>query len=158
MELYTIESPLGVLEIEIDKEALSAVRFSNKPFKNKNNPSKVANIIIQELEEYFINKTIFSSFKLAPIGTPFQKKIWRLLSEIPMGETRSYTDIAIQYGNSKAVRAIGAAIGKNPIMIFIPCHRVIGSNGSMVGYAGGLLNKIWLLEHEGLLIQKRLNL
>ena len=110
------------------------------------------------MEEYFINKTIFSSFKLAPIGTPFQKKIWRLLSEIPMGETRSYTDIAIQYGNSKAVRAIGAAIGKNPIMIFIPCHRVIGSNGSMVGYAGGLLNKIWLLEHEGLLIQKRLNL
>lgn len=75
-----------------------------------------------------------------------------------MGETRSYTDISIQYGNSKVVRAIGTAIGKNPIMLFIPCHRVIGSNGSMVGYAGGLLNKIWLLEHEGLLIQKRLNL
>jgi methylated-DNA-[protein]-cysteine S-methyltransferase len=93
------------------------------------------------LEEYFINKTIFSSFKLAPIGTPFQKKIWRLLSEIPMGKTRSYNDIAIQYGNSKAVRSVGAAIGKNPVMIFIPCHRVIGSNGSMVGYAEGLLIK-----------------
>lgn len=75
-----------------------------------------------------------------------------------MGETRSYTDIAIQYENSKAVRALGAAIGENSIMIFIPCHKVIGSNGSMVRYLGGLLNKIWLLEHEGLLIQKRLNL
>ena len=77
-----------------------------------------------------------------PIGTPFQKKIWRLLSEIRMGETLSYTDIAIQYENSKAVRALGAAIGENSIMIFIPCHKVIGSNGSMVEYLGGLLNKI----------------
>ena len=75
-----------------------------------------------------------------------------------MGETRSYNDIAIQYENSKAVRALGAAIGENSIMIFILCHKVIRSNGSMVGYLRGLLNKIWLLEHEGLLIQKRLNL
>jgi methylated-DNA-[protein]-cysteine S-methyltransferase len=77
-----------------------------------------------------------------PIGTPFQKKIWCLLSEIRMGETLSYIDIAIQYENSKAVRALGAAIKKNSIMIFIPCHKVIGSNGSMVEYLGGLLNKI----------------
>ena len=74
MELYTIKSPLGVIEIEIHKEALSALRFSNKPFENKKHPFKIANIIIQELEEYFTNKTIFSSFKLALIGTQFQKK------------------------------------------------------------------------------------
>ena len=77
---------------------------------------------------------------------------------IEFGKTLSYSELANRYGNKKAIRAVGSAIGKNPIMIFIPCHRVIGSNGSMVGYAGGIPNKKWLLEHEGFLIQKSLDL
>ena len=158
MELWNIDSPLGRLEIETSKGVLTAIRFSNKPLKTRESHSKVANVIIQKLEEYFIHKTINLPFQLAPAGTPFQKKIWNILSEIPLSKTRSYSKIAAQYGNSKAVRAVGTAIGKNPIMIFIPCHRVIGINGSMVGYAGGLLNKIWLLEHEGFPTQKTLNL
>jgi methylated-DNA-[protein]-cysteine S-methyltransferase len=84
-------------------------------------------------------------------GTPFQRSVWLALRMIPVGQTRSYLDIAVAIGNSKAVRAIGLANGANPIGIVVPCHRVIGSNGSMTGYGGGLARKAWLLKHEGAL-------
>jgi methylated-DNA-[protein]-cysteine S-methyltransferase len=93
-----------------------------------------------------------------PQGTPFQKEIWEILKQIPKGKTKTYKQIALLYGDLNSIRAVANAIGKNPIMLFTPCHRVVGSNGSMTGYAGGIEKKKWLLEHEGVSIQKTLDL
>ena len=158
MEISHYKSPLGWIEIETKDKALIAMHFILNP-KEKRSPNKKINCKIEEqLANYFNNKSLDLNFKMKPKGTPFQQEIWKLVSQIELGKTLSYSKIAERYGNRKAIRAIGAAIGKNPILIFIPCHRVIGSNGSMVGYAGGIPNKKWLLEHEGFLIQKSLDL
>jgi methylated-DNA-[protein]-cysteine S-methyltransferase len=104
--------------------------------------------------------TYFSGQKSQPLppiqflsGTPFQHRVWHALLTIPLGETMSYGELATQLGSSKAVRAVGAAVGRNPISIIVPCHRVVGSSGSLTGYAGGLEKKRWLLEHEGVLLK-----
>ena len=104
-----------------------------------------------QLEEYFTGKRKSFDFPLNPKGTEFQKKVWNALSEIPYGKTVSYKDIATRVGNPKASRAVGMANNKNPLMIIVPCHRVVGSNGAMVGYAGGLDVKEKLLKLEGVL-------
>lgn len=91
-------------------------------------------------------------------GTTFQKEIWEIVKRIPKGKTKTYKQIALTYGNINSIRAVANAIGKNPILLFIPCHRVIGSDGSMTGFAGGIERKKWLLEHEGASIQKTLDL
>lgn len=88
------------------------------------------------------------SFKIAPEGTDFQKRVWQQLLDIPFGTTLSYLDLAKQLGDVKAIRAVASANGKNPLWIVVPCHRVIGTDGSLTGYAGGLWRKKWLLEHE----------
>jgi methylated-DNA-[protein]-cysteine S-methyltransferase len=103
----------------------------------------------QELKEYFERKRTSFSLALDPIGTAFQREVWEALSTIPYGETRTYTDIANQIGNAKAVRAVGAANGRNPISIVVPCHRVIGASGKLTGFAGGLEAKAALLSLEG---------
>jgi len=95
---------------------------------------------------------------LQPEGTDFQKAVWQQLAAIPYGQTASYGDIARALGNPQAVRAVGAANGQNPISIIIPCHRVIGSNGKLTGYGGGLWRKEWLLEHEGRLAGQQIRL
>lgn len=105
----------------------------------------------RQLKEYFEGKRTTFSLPLAPVGTEFQRKCWDALLTIPYGETRSYKDIAIAIGNEKACRAVGMANHNNPISIIIPCHRVIGANGSMVGYGGGLPVKEYLLKMEGAL-------
>jgi len=102
----------------------------------------------QQLQEYLIGKRKIFDLPLAPRGTEFQQKVWSSLQEIPYGKTNSYKDIAKNIGNIKACRAVGMANNKNPILIFIPCHRVIGANGKLVGYAGGLNVKEKLLEIE----------
>ena len=102
----------------------------------------------EQLEEYFEGRRKEFHLPLAPGGTPFQKKVWEALQSIPYGETRSYKDIAVQIGNEKACRAVGMANNRNPIGIIIPCHRVVGSNGKLIGYAGGLEKKAFLLELE----------
>lgn len=102
----------------------------------------------RQLDEYFQGKRKSFDLPLAPSGTQFQQKVWNALCTIPYGETRSYKEIAAQIQNPKGCRAVGMANNRNPIMIIIPCHRVIGSNGSLVGYAGGLDIKQWLLAHE----------
>jgi methylated-DNA-[protein]-cysteine S-methyltransferase len=104
-----------------------------------------------ELDEYFAGTRKSFSVKLAPEGTAFQRAAWTALTKIPFGETRSYGEQAASIGNPKAVRAIGAANGKNPIAIVVPCHRVIGANGTLTGYAGGLDKKEFLLKLEGIL-------
>ncbi|WP_188456714.1 methylated-DNA--[protein]-cysteine S-methyltransferase [Virgibacillus oceani] len=103
----------------------------------------------KELHAYFRNKSREFSFKFVFHGTPFQKKVWQALYDtIPYGETKSYKDIAVTIGNPKAVRAVGGAVNKNPFSIVVPCHRVIGTSGKMVGYNGGLDKKEFLLAHE----------
>lgn len=103
-----------------------------------------------ELGEYFAGKRKFFNIKLAPKGTQFQQKVWAALQEIPYGKTVSYKDIAIKIGNHKAVRAVGMANNRNPLAIIVPCHRVIGSNGQLVGYAGGIEMKKYLLNLEAM--------
>ena len=151
-------SPLGWLEIETNNNELTALRYIVQPPEKKEVTNPINLEIEKQLTNYFTKKPIKNSFKMSPEGTPFLQKIWALLSEIKPGKTITYLEIARRFGNKKAIRAVGSAIGKNQIMIFIPCHRVIGSDGTMVGYAGGIPNKKWLLEHEGFLIQKNLNL
>lgn len=107
--------------------------------------------IIQQLEEYLAGNRTNFDVSLDLIGTPFQRKVWKALTTIPYGKTCSYGEIANQIGNPKAVRAVGGANNKNPISIVVPCHRVIGTNGALVGYGGGLDKKEYLLKLEGFL-------
>ena len=118
-----------------------------EPVRNTETPQELQEAVLQ-LQEYFDGSRTEFSFKMAPNGTDFQKKVWQQLLAIPYGTTLSYLDLARQLGDVKAIRAVAAANGKNPLWIAVPCHRVIGSDGSLTGYAGGLWRKKWLLEHE----------
>lgn len=157
MKLAFIEmaSPVGTLKLVANETALVAVLWENE------NPKRVrlAELVEQadhpvlletqkQLTEYFAGKRQQFDLPLDFAGTEFQQKVWQALLSIPFGETRSYRDIAEQIGNVKAVRAVGAANGKNPISIIAPCHRVVGANGKLVGFAGGLHNKDILLRLE----------
>lgn len=114
---------------------------------NKDIPEELEDAIYQ-LEEYFNGSRKQFDLPLNPRGTDFQKKVWEELSQIPYGKSISYLDLSKKLGDPKAIRAVAAANGKNPLWIIVPCHRVIGSNGDLVGYAGGLERKKWLLNHE----------
>ncbi|HNU58810.1 MAG TPA: methylated-DNA--[protein]-cysteine S-methyltransferase, partial [Aquaticitalea sp.] len=109
---------------------------------------KVLQRAVKQLDDYFQGKRTSFDFKINPKGTEFQKKVWRELCAIPFGKTMSYLELSKKLGDVKAIRAVASANAKNPIWIVVPCHRVIGSDGSLVGYAGGLYRKKWLLEHE----------
>ena len=157
MEYYykEMDSPVGRLKLISSDKGLAAILWENdKPTRiqvrtyTENNTHPVLLETEQQLKEYFEGKRNSFSLTLDPVGTDFQKNVWNALSGIPYGETRSYGDIARQLGNIKAVRAVGAANGRNPISIVVPCHRVIGANRELTGYAGGLWRKKWLLEHE----------
>lgn len=151
----TMPSPAGVLKLVANDHGLAAVLWENdKPGRvrlgtvseDKNHPVLLETE--RQLQEYFSGKRRSFSMKLDFNGTPFQKKVWQALLAIPFGETRSYGQIAEQIGNAKAVRAVGAANGKNPISIIAPCHRVIGASGKLTGFAGGLETKAHLLKLE----------
>jgi methylated-DNA-[protein]-cysteine S-methyltransferase len=148
-------SPVGSLKLVANDTALVAVLWENESPKRV----RLAELIEQthhpilletqkQLTEYFAGKRQQFDLPLDFEGTEFQKKVWQALLNIPFGETRSYREIAEQVGNVKAVRAVGAANGKNPISIIAPCHRVVGANGKLVGFAGGLENKDILLKLE----------
>jgi methylated-DNA-[protein]-cysteine S-methyltransferase len=151
-----IDSPVGRLKIIASDKGLAAILWENdKPNRirvreyTENNTHVVLVETERQLKEYFEGKRTTFSLALDPIGTDFQKEVWEVLSTIPYGETRSYKDIAIQIGNVKAIRAVGAANGRNPISIIVPCHRVVGSAGELTGFAGGLEAKAYLLSKEG---------
>lgn len=148
LNAHYFESPLGLLEIKGDENAIHSVSFDMLP----NGKEEISNGIIAEcrkqLEEYFAGSRKKFDLKLNPVGTFFQSSVWNQLLEVPYANTASYLDLAKKIGDEKSVRAVGAANGKNPIAIIIPCHRIVGSNNSLVGYAGGLWRKQWLLEHE----------
>ena len=149
------QSEIGLIEIVSTDEAIKSLNFIDDKAKieliDQSYEPNILKICREQLEEYFKGHRTDFSLKLDPDGTSFQKSVWQQLLNIPYGQTASYLDIARLVGNIKAVRAIGAANGQNRISIIIPCHRVIGSNGKLTGYGGGLWRKAWLLEHEGVL-------
>jgi len=149
-------SPVGELQIESDNEKITMLGFLWDP-KQPEIRTPVIEQCISELEEYFSAKRKFFSFEMNLFGTDFQVKVWNELLNIPYGKTISYQELAIRVGDIKSIRAVGLANGQNPIAIVVPCHRVIGKNGDLGGYGGGLDKKVWLLEHEGA-IQEQLSL
>lgn len=150
MKLYTTcyQSPLGGLTIVCSDEHLKAVLFREEEPSILTEQHLLLQQCTEQLEEYFAGRRKLFDLPLLQEGTEFQKKVWTLLCTIPYGKTISYQQLADQYGDRKAIRAVAAANGKNNLAILVPCHRVIGSNDSLTGYAGGLWRKKWLLEHE----------
>jgi methylated-DNA-[protein]-cysteine S-methyltransferase len=142
------KSPIGVLKVTATGEQIISVLFLDSNPEKESDESPVVNNCIQQLDEYFKHQRQKFDLPLAPQGTSFQKQVWEKLLEIPYGRTSSYLEIARRIGNPKSIRAVGSANGKNPIVIIIPCHRVIGSSGKLIGYGGGLWRKEWLLKHE----------
>lgn len=140
-------SPVGELLIESEGDSIVTVNFFQGSKIDEQRTTSIDQCIA-ELEEYFYKGRKFFSVELNPTGTEFQKKVWNELITIPYGTTISYEALAIRVGNIKSIRAVGLANGQNPIAIIIPCHRVIGKSGALVGYGGGLENKGWLLYHE----------
>lgn len=152
MDYATMHSPLGSIRIARNEEGITEVEFvSGKgpppPEHWTPNVFSLSNAI-KQLQEYFAGERTRFDLPLAPRGTSFQLSVWDALRDIPYGETRSYADIARRIGRERATRAVGAANGRNPVAIIIPCHRVIGSSGSLTGYAGGLELKRALLRLE----------
>jgi len=148
-----IESPLGPLLLVADDAGLRQILFVNgrhpaEPESSWKKDGAALSDAIRQLEIYFAGKLEKFDLQLAPEGTPFQLGVWRRLCDIPYGETISYGELATRIGNPKASRAVGLANGSNPIPIVIPCHRVIGSNGKLTGYGGGLPIKEKLLALE----------
>ncbi|HEY81439.1 MAG TPA: methylated-DNA--[protein]-cysteine S-methyltransferase [Caldilineae bacterium] len=146
-------SPIGFLELTSDGETLLAVRFVDAP-RAAHAPDAVLREAIRQLTGYFSGELIRFDLPIRLQGTPFQLSVWRQLLKIPFGQVRTYREIAQALGNRKAVRAVGGANARNPIAIIAPCHRVIASDGTLGGYAGGLWRKAWLLQHEGVLSMK----
>ncbi len=148
---YSYESPFGLLTLAEENNKLTNCNFGNSPKLPQNAEIKETKLIKEawlQLQQYFNGYRKTFELPLAPQGTTFQQAAWQALLTIPYGQTASYKDMAVKISNPKACRAIGMANNKNPIGIIIPCHRVIGSNGKLVGYAGGLDIKQKLLELE----------
>ncbi|WP_139856178.1 methylated-DNA--[protein]-cysteine S-methyltransferase [Aequorivita sinensis] len=149
MHTVFTQSPIGVIEIVGNSEGVSSILFKDDDsLAISENIPKELNDVVTQLQEYFEGKRSTFNVKITPKGTDFQKRVWNELLNIPFGKTLNYQQIANKLGDPKVIRAAASANGKNPISIIIPCHRVIGSDGSLTGYAGGLHRKKWLLEHE----------
>jgi methylated-DNA-[protein]-cysteine S-methyltransferase len=152
MEIITgyFLSPIGLIEIKAENDALVSLKFLDENPSFEENPSHDVLVAqaIRQLDEYFILKRKEFDIPVHYNGTEFQVKVWNELVKIPFGHTTTYGNIAMQLDSIKAVRAVGAANGKNPLPIIVPCHRVVGENKELVGYSGGLWRKQWLLEHE----------
>jgi methylated-DNA-[protein]-cysteine S-methyltransferase len=146
----TCSSPVGPLLLTSNGRALTSLFLPgfDLPEAAEDREDQVLRDAREQLDDYFAGKLRSFDLKLAPHGTEFQSSVWRELSRIPFGVTISYADLAQRIGQPKACRAVGAANGRNPIAIIVPCHRVIGADGTLTGYGGGLECKRWLLEHE----------
>ncbi|MFK7781733.1 methylated-DNA--[protein]-cysteine S-methyltransferase [Psychroserpens sp.] len=156
METCIISSPLGYTKIVGDEHGISQVTVLNSEEKETDIIPVQLEDCVMQLQEYFEGNRTKFDLKLNPEGTIFQKNVWTQLEQILYGKTVSYLELSKQLGDVKAIRAVANANGKNPLWIIIPCHRVIGSDGSLTGYAGGLHRKQWLLEHESPYKQQRL--
>lgn len=149
------KTPIGTAKIVGNEFGISSITVLDDEIETTEIPLPLKKCV-QQLEEYFKGKRTVFDIKLNPKGTNFQKKVWNELLNIPYGKTRTYLEQTKKLGDIKAIRAVASANGKNPIWIIIPCHRVIGSNGSLTGYAGGIWRKKWLLEHENPVKQQTL--
>src|SRR6218665_3335293 len=147
METAFIESPLGITKIIGDEDGIAEISVLSEGKKSTKIPADLKEGVSQFVEYFDGQRTDFS-FKMNPKGTDFQQKVWQELLNIPFGKTMSYLDLSKKLGDVKAIRAVASANGRNPLWIAVPCHRVIGTDGSLTGYAGGLWRKKWLLEHE----------
>ena len=142
-------SPIGIVEIVSDENNIIELSFvENAKENNLQAGPQILKSALQQIEEYFQGKRSVFDLKLKAEGTEFQQRVWNCLVEVPYGNTACYGEIAAAVGNSKASRAVGGANNKNKIAIIVPCHRIVGADGSLTGYAGGLWRKEWLLKHE----------
>ena len=150
METFSLnyESPLGNIAITATAEKIIELSFAEQALPVSSSIPEVLQSCVQQIDAYFQGDLTAFSVNLEFEGTDFQKRVWRQLEKIPYAETVSYGDVASSIGKPTACRAVGAANGRNPIAIIIPCHRVIGSNGTLTGYGSGIWRKEWLLEHE----------
>jgi methylated-DNA-[protein]-cysteine S-methyltransferase len=147
VEIAYLQTPIGLAEFQGDEDGLSSVSVLDDVKPIGIIPDVLEDAVYQ-FREYFEGSRQQFDLKLNPSGTDFQKRVWDALLKIPFGKTISYLELSKQLGDVKAIRAVASANGKNPLWIVVPCHRVIGSNGDLTGYAGGLHRKKWLLEHE----------
>ena len=159
----TLKTPLGVLRVAASEDSVLSIelpRRRSEPALERwlrshmphSAETEVLHAALAQLREYFAGKRQAFDVPVDPAGTEFQRRVWDAVRAIPFGETTSYGKIAAALGSSQLARAVGAAVGANPIPIIIPCHRVIGADTSLTGYGGGLRRKIWLLRHEGVLL------
>jgi methylated-DNA-[protein]-cysteine S-methyltransferase len=142
-----LESPVGVLRIEANQDKITSVLFAHEKKKNGRQPEVLKNCL-KQLKEYFYGGRKKFALPLALAGTAWQKKVWQELLNIPFGKTVSYADLAEKLGGKKLARSVASACAQNKFLFIVPCHRVIGSNGGLTGYRGGLAHKKWLLEFE----------
>lgn len=142
------QSPIGYIELIDEEGALTAASFMDERRTEATASTPLLEKAIQQLDAYFAGKLQQFDLPLRPAGTAFQQTVWNQLIQIPFAETITYLHMAKRLGNVKAIRAAASANGKNPLAIIIPCHRVVGADGKLTGYAGGLHRKQWLLEHE----------
>lgn len=148
METCIIKTPLGYTKITGDNDGIASVTVLNSEEQISDIIPESLEDCVYQLNEYFEGKRQVFDLNLNPQGTDFQKTVWEALLTIPYGKTMSYLELSKQLGDVKAIRAVANANGKNPLWIIVPCHRIIGTDGSLTGYAGGLHRKQWLLEHE----------
>ncbi len=145
-----VDTPLGRMEVCAGDSGITSLNFVEET--SSVNSSSITDEAIRQINQYFDGERRTFNIALDATGTDFQQGVWQALCAIDYGQTCSYQDIAEAIENPKAVRAVGAANGKNPISIIVPCHRVIGANGALTGYASGVDRKAWLLKHEGSLL------
>lgn len=151
MEIGEFRSPVGILRLIADMDSLQEIVFvENSSGTESSHP--ILRKTRKQLVEYFEGERTQFDLPVNPKGTDFQQRVWQVLLDIPYGKTITYLELSHQLGDPNAIRAVGKANGQNPIPIIIPCHRVIGSGGKLVGYSGGIDRKEWLLKHEGALL------
>lgn len=157
MDEVFIQTPLGIIAVKGDHEGLTAVSVLDDDtiVPSRSIPDSLTGAVAQ-LHAYFDGTLQAFQLPLNPKGTDFQKRVWQELMNVPYGKTISYQELSLRMGDAKAIRAVAAANGQNPLLIVVPCHRIIGRDGSLTGYAGGLWRKKWLLEHESPYIQQSL--
>jgi len=156
MRKARIKTPIGIAEICGDEKGLSYVKVLEEEYPVSSEIPAALESAANQLKAYFKGELKDFELQINPQGTDFQKKVWKKLLEIPYGTTTSYLRLSKDLGDEKAIRAVATANGKNPLWIIVPCHRVIGSDGSLTGYAGGLHRKKWLLDLENPPKQQRL--
>ena len=148
LKITYYKTPIGTAKIEGNTQGITSITVLDENIETSKTTPTCLQDCVQQLDAYFKGERTSFTLKLNPQGTEFQQKVWQELTNVPFGKTRTYLEQSKVLGNVKAIRAVAAANGKNPIWIVIPCHRIIGSDGSLTGYAGGLWRKKWLLAHE----------